>query len=277
MTPGEVERTYEEIKRHLGSAQRHQQAEARRQMRKEAETAAVLFQRVRAEAGDPMGMLDALQKVLKSFGYSEEECDALLSPPHSPTSMKKAKQSKKGDKEKKDVKAVPYVQPQYHKPSKLLPGFPNAVPVKKKGGRKRWVDKKAKRIYEWDYQHGHVEGWDSNGKDHKGAFNPNDGTQVKPSDPTKKPITPEIVTPMKKKENYALAWYSIEDKTLVDEVPLKLSPDQVRKWFYLAEDDPAIYCYDVTASQRKHLMKLLEVEIDLNEYDYQLEGRAEDE
>ncbi len=107
-------------------------------------------------------------------------------------------------------------------------------------------------------------------------MNPDDGTQVGLPDPSKKPITPTIVTPMKK-ERYALAWYSVEEDTLVGEVDVQLSQDTVRKWFYLPPEDTAIECYDVTASQRRHLMKLVEHEIDLNEYVYQLEGRAEEE
>lgn len=84
----------------------------------------------------------------------------------------------------------------------------------------------------------------------------------------------EMINNEVEKENYALTWYSVEDETLVNEVSLQISKDDVRKWFYLEEDDPAILCYDVTASQRIHLLKLVEVEIDLNKFDYQLEGRA---
>jgi hypothetical protein len=43
----------------------------------------------------------------------------------------------------------------YHMPPEVLPAFPDAVLVRKKGNRKRWESKR--RIYEWDYQHGAVE------------------------------------------------------------------------------------------------------------------------
>ena len=82
---------------------------------------------------------------------------------------------------------------------------------------------------------------------------------------------------MKKKETYALAWYSVETDEIVGEENVKLSQDTVRELFSLPEDEPAIYCYDVTASQRKHLLKLVKAEIDLNKFVYQIEGRADDE
>lgn len=179
----------------------------------------------------------------------------------------------KKDGRKSDRK--PYKQPQYIKPPDRLAGFPNADPAKSKNGRKRWVDKKAKRIYEWDSQHGHVEGWNSTGKEHLGAFDPTDGTLVKPPDPKKRPITPTIVNPMNETERYALAWYSVADDSLVGEEDVQLTRDAVREWFYLSEDDPAVECYDVTASQRVHLNDLVSHVINLNEHCYQLEGRAD--
>jgi hypothetical protein len=83
-------------------------------------------------------------------------------------------------------------QPTYYVPPKKLPAFPDAIPVRNKGNRKRWKDYKKKKIYEWDYQHGELERWSWNGKNHEGAFDPNDGEQLKPPDPTKKPISPTI-------------------------------------------------------------------------------------
>jgi hypothetical protein len=68
----------------------------------------------------------------------------------------------------------------------LLPGFPDAKPAKPKTPisgsgaklRKRWKSPDG-TIYEWDYQHGTVEKYDSNGK-HQGEFRP-DGTTIGPS------------------------------------------------------------------------------------------------
>ncbi|MDY6930099.1 MAG: colicin E3/pyocin S6 family cytotoxin, partial [Pseudomonadota bacterium] len=67
-----------------------------------------------------------------------------------------------------------------------LPAFPDAKPAKPKtpvqgggGKRKRWKDSKG-RIFEWDSQHGTVEGYDKTGKKHRGEFDPNTGEQIKP-------------------------------------------------------------------------------------------------
>jgi len=186
-------------------------------------------------------------------------------------------------KQDKDVagKKAQHVQPTYNKPPKSLPGFPDAKRVRSKGGRQRWADKK--RIYEWDYQHAHLEGWDKTGKEHQGSFDPNDGKTLKPADKTKRPITPTIATPIKKEdmikdekeELYVLGWYSVEDDSQVGEEEIRLQPAKVRELFFIPEDEPAIFCYDVTASQRQFLAKKARVEIDLNKHVYQLGSRAE--
>jgi len=66
----------------------------------------------------------------------------------------------------------------------MLAGFPEAKPARRKtpvrgggGLRKRWEDK-AGKIYEWDSQHGAVEGYDSAGR-HLGEFDPDTGEQLK--------------------------------------------------------------------------------------------------
>jgi|GEM_PF-4239003 len=71
-----------------------------------------------------------------------------------------------------------------HFPPKAIKGLRR---VKSKGkvpgtgiGRRRWLDKR-KRIYEWDYRHGHIEVYDKTGKKHLGTCSPNDLT----IDPTK--------------------------------------------------------------------------------------------
>ena len=71
-------------------------------------------------------------------------------------------------------------------PPRALPGFPEAERVKPKtrfagGLRKRWRDREG-RIYEWDYQHGTVEIYDSGGA-HVGEFDPVTGGQIKPRNP----------------------------------------------------------------------------------------------
>jgi hypothetical protein len=52
------------------------------------------------------------------------------------------------------------------------------------GKRARWKDSKG-GIYEWDYQHGAVEVYDSQGR-HLGQFDPDTGAQQKPADPTRR-------------------------------------------------------------------------------------------
>ncbi len=69
-----------------------------------------------------------------------------------------------------------------------LPGFPQARKARPKtvfdGGskRRRWRDDK--RIFEWDYQHGHVEMYDRRGH-HLGAYDAYTGKQLKNADPSK--------------------------------------------------------------------------------------------
>lgn len=76
----------------------------------------------------------------------------------------------------------------YVQAPRLLPAFPNARRVKPKTGkpngkRARWKD--SSRIYEWDYQHGSVEVYDSQGR-HLGQFDPDTGDREKPPDPSRR-------------------------------------------------------------------------------------------
>jgi hypothetical protein len=70
---------------------------------------------------------------------------------------------------------------------RVLRAFPDAIraPPKtpRRGGgglRKRWKDED--RIYEWDYQHGSVEVYDSRGN-HIGEYDPDTGRRVKGPNP----------------------------------------------------------------------------------------------
>jgi hypothetical protein len=72
-----------------------------------------------------------------------------------------------------------------------LPGLPDASPVSRKtpvqgggGLRPRWKDPKG-NIYEWDSQHGEVEGYNPRGI-HQGAFDPISGAKIKEADPTRR-------------------------------------------------------------------------------------------
>lgn len=74
-------------------------------------------------------------------------------------------------------------------PPKLLPGFPDAFTAKREtafpgGLRHRWKDDRG-MIYEWDYQHGHVEVYDPRGS-HQGAFGADDGRFLSGTDRTRR-------------------------------------------------------------------------------------------
>jgi hypothetical protein len=81
----------------------------------------------------------------------------------------------------------------YVQPPATLPGFPRATKAKPKTPlfgkklRRRWKDPDG-TIYEWDYQHGRVEKYDSRGN-HQGEYDPNTGRKLNEADPTKK-VTP---------------------------------------------------------------------------------------
>ena len=72
-------------------------------------------------------------------------------------------------------------------PPRNLPAFPDARKVRPKTGiagggfRRRWKDSSNGTIYEWDYQHGSVEAYDSRGR-HLGQFDPHSGDQQKGPD-----------------------------------------------------------------------------------------------
>jgi hypothetical protein len=64
----------------------------------------------------------------------------------------------------------------YNIPPKVLPGFPGAKKVPRKG-RPRWKTQDGD-ILEWDSQHGEVEVYDKRGR-HKGVADPNTGQIIK--------------------------------------------------------------------------------------------------
>lgn len=65
----------------------------------------------------------------------------------------------------------------------LKKGTPK-TPMQGGGGRrKRWVGDKGRKIYEWDSQHGELEGYRASDGEHLGAFDPKTGKQVKGPDP----------------------------------------------------------------------------------------------
>lgn len=61
---------------------------------------------------------------------------------------------------------------------------PKKTPKLNGGGKRaRWVGDKGKTIYEWDSQHGELEGYRASDGQHLGAFDPNTGKQLKGPDP----------------------------------------------------------------------------------------------
>nr|WP_261369171.1 S-type pyocin domain-containing protein [Yersinia mollaretii] len=79
----------------------------------------------------------------------------------------------------------------YHPAPKTedITGFINLNRSKRKtpkqggsGKRERWIDQKGRKIYEWDSQHGELEGYRVSDGQHLGAFDYKTGTQLKPAD-----------------------------------------------------------------------------------------------
>ncbi|CAI1872722.1 Colicin-D [Serratia ficaria] len=80
----------------------------------------------------------------------------------------------------------------YHRPPNTadIKGLGELKPVPgktpKQGGtgrRNRWKGDKGRKIYEWDSQHGELEGYRASDGSHLGAFDPKTGEQVKDPDP----------------------------------------------------------------------------------------------
>lgn len=57
------------------------------------------------------------------------------------------------------------------------------APKKGSGRRDRWIGDKGRKIYEWDSQHGELEGYRASDGKHLGAFDPKTGKQIKGPDP----------------------------------------------------------------------------------------------
>jgi hypothetical protein len=76
-------------------------------------------------------------------------------------------------------------------PPDALPGFPDAYRVKSKtsvrggGSRRRRWKRPDDAIIEWDYLHGTVEVYDTQGR-HLGEFDPVTGQPLKPADPRRR-------------------------------------------------------------------------------------------
>lgn len=106
-------------------------------------------------------------------------------------SSKKKKDKAKDEPEKKR-EGVKVKGHDYHPAPKTeeIKGFGEIKKGKKKtpkqgggGKRERWIGDKGRKIYEWDSQHGEIEGYRGSDGQHLGAFDPKTGKQLKPADP----------------------------------------------------------------------------------------------
>ncbi|HIB6863510.1 TPA: colicin-like bacteriocin tRNase domain-containing protein [Escherichia coli] len=62
-------------------------------------------------------------------------------------------------------------------------GIPKTPKQNGGGKRKRWIGDKGRKIYEWDSQHGELEGYRASDGQHLGSFDPKTGNQLKGPDP----------------------------------------------------------------------------------------------
>ena len=105
---------------------------------------------------------------------------------------KKASEQKLDDEKKKPRKGAKDYGHDYHPVPKtdeikgfgdLTKGAPKTPKQNGGGKRPRWYGDKKSKIYEWDSQHGELEGYRASDGSHLGAFDPASGKQVKGPDP----------------------------------------------------------------------------------------------
>ncbi|MFH3184750.1 colicin-like bacteriocin tRNase domain-containing protein [Klebsiella aerogenes] len=107
---------------------------------------------------------------------------------------KKAKdvENKLNDEKNKPRKGVKDYGHDYHPAPKTeeikglgeLKKAPKKTPKQGGGGKRdRWIGDKGRKIYEWDSQHGELEGYRASDGEHLGAFDPKTGKQIKGPDP----------------------------------------------------------------------------------------------
>ncbi|HBR2228325.1 TPA: cloacin [Klebsiella pneumoniae] len=103
---------------------------------------------------------------------------------------KKAKdaENKLNDEKNKPRKGVKDYGHDYHPAPKTeeikglgeLKKAPKKTPKQGGGGKRdRWIGDKGRKIYEWDSQHGELEGYRASDGEHLGAFDPKTGKQIK--------------------------------------------------------------------------------------------------
>ncbi|MFK8256312.1 colicin-like bacteriocin tRNase domain-containing protein [Erwinia sp. AnSW2-5] len=143
--------------------------------------------------------LDAKRATVSGYEKTKKELDESTAVLNTALESRKLKEKKKKDAEakldeekKKPRKGVKEFGHDYLPAPKTeeiiglgeLKRAPKRTPKKGGGGlRDRWKGDKGRKIYEWDSQHGELEGYRSSDGQHIGAFDANTGTQVKDADP----------------------------------------------------------------------------------------------
>ncbi|MDG0795652.1 colicin E3/pyocin S6 family cytotoxin [Pectobacterium punjabense] len=139
---------------------------------------------------------DNLRNLLLGIKNGVEKTEQVLS--NAMESRKKAEQDKKSadqklkDEQETKRKGVRETGHKYHPnpDTSEIKGLgelkEGRAKTPKQGGggkRARWIGEKGRKIYEWDSQHGELEGYRASDGQHLGAFDPKTGEQLKPADP----------------------------------------------------------------------------------------------
>ncbi|HAV9208433.1 TPA: colicin [Escherichia coli] len=105
---------------------------------------------------------------------------------------KRSAENKLNEEKNKPRKGVKDYGHDYHPAPKTeeikglgeLKKAPKKTPKQGGGGKRdRWIGDKGRKIYEWDSQHGELEGYRASDGEHIGAFDPKTGKQIKGPDP----------------------------------------------------------------------------------------------
>lgn len=142
---------------------------------------------------------DVKKATVTGYDKAKKELDSSTVALNSALESRKQKEKKKKDAESKlneeknkPRKGTKDYGHDYHPAPKtedikglgdLKKGTPK-TPMQGGGGRrKRWIGDKGRKIYEWDSQHGELEGYRASDGEHLGAFDPKTGKQIKGPDP----------------------------------------------------------------------------------------------
>lgn len=134
----------------------------------------------------------ALDAAIKEKADAEKALAIAVESRKQKEQKKKASEQKLADEKKKPHKGAKDYGHDYHPVPKteeikglgdLTKGAPKTPKQNGGGKRPRWYGDKKSKIYEWDSQHGELEGYRGSDGSHLGAFDPATGKQVKGPDP----------------------------------------------------------------------------------------------